>query len=178
MSEDAKVDGKKKGTKLPLIVAVAVILGGGGFFMTKKGDPGPKKIEAAEENVSTGEMTLNLRDGDKYLKFEIMLVARKDYPHDKLEHHLDFVRDYLNDRVPDFSLKEVSTEEGKKKMKKILCEGINDILPGDPLMVDPAEHGKKSKKKKSEDDSSDEEEHWDAPKGPILKVLFKSFAWQ
>ena len=178
MSEEAKSEGKKKGSKLPLIVAVALILGGGGFFMTKKGDPGPIKIEASEEPATLGEMTMNLRDVDKYIKFEILLVARKDYPKEKLEKNLDLVRDYINGRVPDFSLGEINSESGKAKMRKLLCEGINEILPGDPKMVDPAESSKKIKKKKSEEDAADEAEHWDCPKGPILKVLFKSFAWQ
>lgn len=182
MSDDAKSEGKKKGSKMPIIVALALVLGGGGFFMTRgKGEAKPIEIEAAEESVPVGEMTANLKNSGMYLKLELLLLPRKDYAKEKLEKSLDLVRDYIATKIPDCSIEEVKSEAGRTKLKKDLCEGINAILPPDPKMVDPAadKKSKKGAKKEKKEEAPEEPENgWDSAKGPILKVMFKSFIWQ
>ena len=184
MAEKEKSEEKKKGGKLPIIVALALVLGGGGFFMTKKKAPEVPKIEQAEEGSTVGEMTINLKDASTYVKFELVMIARKDYPKELLDKNLDIVRDYLNAKVPEYSLRELQTADGKAKVKKEICAGINDLLPADPKTLEAlGAQAKKKKKKKSADDEPDAEPegeaaHWDSQEGPVLKVMFKTFAWQ
>ncbi len=165
---------KKKG-KLPLILVVALVVGGGGFFVMK---PKPKEshaIEASKEVLSIGELTVNLKESGIYLKCTPVLVPRKDYKKELLDHSMEAIKDYIVCKIPDFSITQVKTFEGKRAIQKALVEGINNLLPEDKDMVNPAE----PKKKKGDQEEDTAEAHeFDAPKGPVLRVYFTAFAWQ
>lgn len=165
---------KKKG-KLPLILIVALVVGGGGFFVMK---PKPKEdlaIHASKEVVAVGELTVNLKESGIYLKCSPVLVPRADYKKELLDHSMELIKDYIVCKIPDFSLSQARTFEGKRAIQKALVAGINNILPEDPGMVNPPEN----KKKKSEVvEAHSEEAEFDAPKGPVLRVYFTTFAWQ
>ncbi len=172
---------------MPVIIALALVLGGGGFFMTKKKAPDVHAVEQSEESTSLGEMTINLKDSSTYVKFEMVVVARKDYPKELIDKNVDTIRDYLNGKIPEYSLKDFQTAAGKSGVKKVICAGLNELLPLDPKAAEAsALSSKKTKKHKLAAEVSDEPTdeqggeaaHWNSQTGPILRVMFRTFAWQ
>ena len=178
---DKEAAPKKKG-KMPIMIVAALVVGGGGFFMMKPKGKEDHSIKPAKEVVSMGEITVNLKDNGVYLKFTAVLVPRIDYSPELLTHSMDLIKNYLVCKMPDYSLAQTRTFEGKKAIQKQLAEGINELLEEDPKMVNPAETKKgKGKSKSTHDDSADSHggsHEYDAPLGPVLQVYFTNFAWQ
>lgn len=183
MSEAA--EGKKKKGKLPVILAVVAVLGGGGFFAMKgKGEEKEEPKVALGEIVSVGDFLVNSRGG-AYIKTEISLHLAKDAhldPHggggghgEKAEPPAP-VRDAIVSVLSDQSVEDVMTMKGKARLKALLAKAINHAVHS----LHSEENDKKKGKKK--DDGHEEPEvvdkSWDSQEGPVLKVYFTSFAVQ
>jgi flagellar basal body-associated protein FliL len=185
-------EGKKKGGKLPMIIALVAVLGAGGFFMTK-GKEGPKEEPQIElgKIVPLGEFLVNLSDGNAFLRTEISVHVAKDM-------HLDDghggdghngkaeppapVRDAVIEVLSSRTRRQVSTPEGRAKLRKDLAAAINRAVPHHGDEEGTGKSKKKGKKKTKKDDHADEEEvvdeTWDNQHGPVLKVYFTNFATQ
>ncbi len=175
MSEEVKESGKKKGGKLPMIIALVAVLGGGGFFMTK-GKSAKKEKPAIElgEIQTMPEFLVNLRDGGTYLRTEIALQTKKGLEKEAFDKMLPTVRDSIITTLTSKSLEEVRTVEGKEKLKKEIAKAINDNADEPESKDDKDDKGSDSKKKKLIEIHTD----WDSQTGPVLKVFFTSFATQ
>jgi flagellar basal body-associated protein FliL len=193
MSEAAEGK-KKKGGKLPMIIALVAVLGGGGFFMMK-GKEEPKEKPAIElgEIVSLGEFLVNLADGGAYLRTEISVHVAKDMHlddgkggdgHGKKADPPAPVRDAVIEILSSRSMRQISTPDGRAKLRKDIAAAINKAVPHheEEKGKEKDKDSKKKKKSKSEDDHHDEEEivdeTWDNQHGPVLKVYFTNFATQ
>lgn len=174
MSEEPKEPAKKKG-KLPIILILALVLGGGGFFMLKS-----KGGEQKEPQVKLGaietlpEFLVNLR-GDTYLQTEIALQMRDGFKAEELATNMPAVRDVILTILSGKTVAQVSSSEGKAKLKTEIATGVNRIL--DELTAPP---GKKNGKKEPREDEEEDREHpdWESDTGPVLKVYFTKFATQ
>lgn len=192
MSEAAAAEPKKKKGKLPIIIALVAILGGGGFFMTKK--KGPEKpahtVElAAAETAIPDEFLVNMSDGRTYVRTKIAVILRKDYKAEDWEKHAIEVADAVNMALKATDPKQTNTEADMKALKRRIAASINKAIGGSDAHAEGGEdapEGKTTvvdldKKKKEKESGHDEDEipaDWDSLKGPVLKVLFASFATQ
>lgn len=196
MSEQAKEapEGKKKKGKMPLII-IAVLLAGGGFFGMKMKGGGEKK---KEPEVKLGaiveikdEFLTNMAERTSYVRTKISLQVKDGFDGKGLEKEMAAIQDVINMRLQSTSVRSVSTLEGLRKLKKDMAIDINKLL-AEAMKKDKKESEdedsdkkkKKKKKKKHEDEEEDEEEApeippgWDSAEGPVLKILFVSFATQ
>lgn len=200
-TEEGAEGGKKKGGKLPIILALVLVLGGGGFFMMK----GKGKEKKKEPEIKLGkvelemkdEFTVNLADGTTYARFKVGFLPKDGFKAEEFEHHSGEVADAIIAVIKTTDQKETLTETHLKAIKKRIAAKLNKIFVEEKHDEEPAEDEKdKKKKKKGEDEedshakkkksSHDEEpaeedeipEGWDSAKGPILKVFFKAFATQ
>jgi flagellar basal body-associated protein FliL len=190
MAEAAEA--KKKGNKLPMIIALVAVLGGGGYFMTKgKDDAKEKSAVELGEIVPLGEFLVNLSDGTTYLKAEISVHVAKDMHlesgkggdgHGKKGDPPAPVRDAVIEVLSSRSLKQIGSPEGRANLRKDLAVAINSAVPHKEEAEEDDDKGKKKKKKKDEEDEHDDEEvvdeTWDNQHGPVLKVYFTNFATQ
>lgn len=190
MSEEAAP--KKKKGKLPIIIALVAILGGGGFFMTKK--KGPEKAAhtveiAAEETPIEDEFLVNMADGHTYVRTKIAVKLRKDYKPDEWAKHAIEVADAVNMALKSTDPKQTNTEADMKKLKRRIAASINKALgpvasaeeghgggEGKTTVVDLEKH--KGEKEHGKDEAPEIPADWDSLEGPVLKVLFASFATQ
>jgi flagellar basal body-associated protein FliL len=181
MSEEVKEPAKKKGGKLPIIIALVAILGGGGFFMTK-GKGGKEKKPAIElGDVQTmPEFLVNLKDGSTYLRTEIALQTAKWIEKEKFDKMVPGVRDAIISTLTSKGIDEIRTLDGKDKLKKQIAKAINDEVDDSEEKDDASDKADKSddgdKKKKVIDVHIHTD--WDSQTGPVLKVFFTSFATQ
>jgi len=177
--KDDKGEGKpaKKGGigKLLVIVVVALVLAGGGYFMMSHGKDtkhkGTKKVELGE-GIPLKELLVNLSDGQTYLKTEIGLVCLKDFSKDAIDKNSILINDAIIMRLKSKSPQDLSTQAGLKLLKRQLCADINSVLP---KKDDDADDGSADPKK---DAPLDADYPYDSKSGPVMKVLFNSFATQ
>ncbi len=188
MSEQAKEapEGKKKKGKLPIIIVLALVLGGGGFFGMKMRGGDEKK----EPKVKLGaiveikdEFLTNMAERNSYVRTKISIQLKEGFDKAKVEHDLAPVQDAINMKLQSTSVRSVATLDGLRNLKRELAAELNKLL---------AEPEEEKKKEKDEDDDEDEEETkekkekkpakipegWDSAKGPVLKILFVSWATQ
>ncbi|MCW5937570.1 MAG: flagellar basal body-associated FliL family protein [Fimbriimonadaceae bacterium] len=198
---------KKKGGKLPMIIALVVTLGAGGYFGMKMGggskEPEKPKVELGEI-TPVGEYLVNLADGKTYLRVEVSLQLAKDAHlaegggggegHGGAAEPPAPVKDAIVSVLSSKTLAQVATPEGKAALKKEIAAAVNATAPHN----DEEEKDSKSEKKGAKADKKgakgeakghhdEEEDHgeeeiidksWDSQKGPVLKVFFTSFATQ
>ncbi len=192
--------GKKKGGKMPMILALVLVLGGGGFFMMKgKGDkhkPEPK-VELAAKETELEEFLTNMADGTTYVrtKMAVRLIKEfngKPYEEAAFTSSIGGVRDAINGVLRTTNPADIRTAEGLKKLKRTLAAAMNKILSEEAATDEESDKDKKKKKKKKseesseskkskdEEDTSDEPEHpeWDSDTGPVLQVFFTNIATQ
>ena len=191
MSEEAKKTEdapKKKGGKLPILIALIVVIAGGGFFGMQKMKGGKTeekpKIELGEI-LTTKEFLCNLEDPTTYVKTELAFQMIKGYdPH----HFTDLepaVRDAVNIILNSKSQAEISTAEGKAALKKEIAAAVNEILHPGHAEEEKKEEGA-GKEGEHIDEAPAEEKHepveipkgWDSAEGPVLRVFFTNFATQ
>ena len=205
MSEAAAPEKPKKKGKLPMILALVVMLVAGGFFGMKMGSGSKKEEPEIElgEVVALGEFLVNLNDGRTFLKTDIAVHVGKDMHiaeeagggHETKAEPPAPVRDAVIAVLSSQDFNEISTPEGKEKLKKAIAKAINAVAPHHEEEKDKKGKGKKDKghgAKESEghgESAKDghgkaaEEEHvvdetWDSQTGPVLKVYFTTFATQ
>lgn len=172
---------KKKGGKLPIVVAVVLVLAGGGYFATKGGS----KPEAEEENAPklghiapVGEFLVNMADGRTYLRTNISLHFDETFDTHAMEETQAAIQDAIVNKLSSKSLEDVRTLEGKRSLKWQLAAAIN------AAMANAHGHDKKSKKKDKAEGGHGEpappsnEDGWDSDEGPVLKIYFTSFVTQ
>lgn len=196
---DAKEGAPKKKNMLPVILAVVAVVGGGGFFMMS-GKKEPKvepEIALAHHPEDAGEFLVNLKGGG-YLSTKITLqcaegssVASAGDGHGGGGGILPFVNDVIITVLTSKTMDEISTIEGKQKLRRELAYYINHA--SHTFAHEEEADGKKPKKKKK---SSNHEAHgagvpeelkadfepeypeWDNDEGPVLKVFFLTFTTQ
>lgn len=179
MSEKTEEAPKKKKGKLPIIIALVAVLGGGGFFAMKgKGKEEDKvpELKLGKTLDIKDEILVNLKDSNStYLRTTISLVLAEGTEPTKVEPEMSEILDAINMRLMDKSLSELRTLEGKRKLKRELAADINEVIG------EPEAEAKTEKKEESKEEAKVEfkvPEDWDSDKGPVLKVLFRSFATQ
>jgi flagellar basal body-associated protein FliL len=193
--------GKKKGGKLPIILALVLVLGGGGFFMMKgKGKVKKKEPEiklAKAEIEMKDEFTVNLADGLTYARFKVGFLPKEGFAAASFDAHAAEVADAVISVIKTTKKDDTLTEAHLKVIKKRIAAKLNKIFADTEHKEEEEEPDEKDKKKKKKSDeeedthskkkkSLDEEpaeeeeipEGWDSAKGPILKVFFKAFATQ
>lgn len=202
MSEKAKEtkeapEGKKKKGKLPIIIVLALVLGGGGFFgMKMRGGGAPKKeppIELGAIVEIKDEFLSNMAERDSYVRAKISLQFAKDFKAEGLEADLAAIQDVINMKFQGTSVRSVSTLDGLRKFKQELAANINKLLKetehkeGEKAAKaapkegeEPAKGEAKEEKSKSKPGKEEAPFHddWDSQTGPVLKILFVSFATQ
>lgn len=202
MSEKAKEtkeapEGKKKKGKLPIIIVLALVLGGGGFFgMKMRGGSAPKKeppIELGAIVEIKDEFLSNMAERDSYVRAKISLQFAKDFKAEHLEADMAAIQDVINMKFQGTSVRSVSTLDGLRKFKQELAANINKLLKEtehkegkEPEKAAPKEGSEPAKgaakeekgKPKPEKDAASFHDDWDSQTGPVLKVLFVSFATQ
>jgi flagellar basal body-associated protein FliL len=199
--EEGAEGGKKKGGKLPIILALVLVLGGGGFFMMKgKGKEKKKEPEiklAKVELEMKDEFTINLSDGMTYARFKVAFLPKDGFAAATFDAHAGEVADAVITVIKSTKKEETLTETHLTAMKIKIAAKLNKIFKEEKHEEEEEESDKdKKKKKKSDEDedshgkkkksSHDEEpaeeeeipEGWHSAKGPILKVFFKAFATQ
>lgn len=193
MSEQAKEapEGKKKKGKLPIIIVLALVLGGGGFFGMKMKGGGKKK----EPEIKLGavveikdEFLTNMAERNSYVRTKISIQLKDGFDKAKVEHDLAPIQDVINMKLQATSIRSVASLHGLRKLKHEIAAELNKLLAEHEKKEEPAEDEekdkKKSKKKKKHDEDEEEPEEveipegWDSAEGPVLKILFVSWATQ
>lgn len=177
---------KKKGGKLPIIAALVLVLGAGGYFGMKGGGGTAAAEEEPEiklgESAPIGEFLVNLSDGRSYLRAAVALQFDDQTDTKKIDHDMPIIQDAILMVLSSKSLEDVRSLDGKRKLKWEIAASVNHSLHA-------AHPDKKKKKKKAEDAlesghdahapaKPENEEGWDADEGPVLKVYFTSFVTQ
>lgn len=196
MSE-AKEAAPKKKNMMPVIIAVVLVLAGGGYFMLggKKEEKAVPEIALGHHPEEVGEFLVNLKGGG-YLSTKIVVqcaegatVSSAGDGHGGGGGILPFVNDTVISVLSGKTLDEISSLEGKAKLRRELAYHINHASHTF-VHAEGEEAPKKSKKKKksSHDDHGDPEElaadyepeypEWDNDEGPVLKVFFLTFTTQ
>lgn len=185
MSDAApKEEGKKKG-KLPVLVIVAVMLFGGGFFGMKMRGGEKKEPEIKLGKIVEFEEKLyNLNDMQTYLRMTVAVHLKDGYDEKKFAEQLPPVEDAMNLVVRSKSPSQVQTVAGLQALKKELVTKINHALEG----LESKEDKKSSKKSDEEhEDQSEKDEKsekskpkndWESQEGPVLRIYFRAFAVQ
>jgi flagellar basal body-associated protein FliL len=198
MSEQAKEakeagdapEGKKKKGKLPVIIVLALLLGGGGFFGMKMRGGGPKKVPPIKlgEIVEIKEEFLsNMAEKNAYVRAKISLQVKDGFKKEEIESKLAAIQDVINMKLHATSVRSVASLDGLRNLKKDLATDLNKLLE-ESEKKDGAEDKTKPEDKPKDEKSKDGKakpedkpeipEGWDSAKGPVLKVLFVSFATQ
>lgn len=164
-----------------MIVALVAVLGGGGYFMMK---PKPAKaIKVVEMGATVDikeEFLVNLADSSAYLRTEISLQMAKDFK-GNAEEEMSPIRDAILNVLSQCAVDDMKSPEKIKKLRHDIAASVNKVL---------AEEDPKAKEEKTEEPKKgqavvkekkevvDVPEDWDSAEGPVLKVLFRSRAWQ
>lgn len=188
MSEAApKEEGKKKG-KLPVLIIVAVMLFGGGFFGMKMRGGEKKEPEIKLGKIVEFEEKLyNLSDMQTYLRMTVALHLKDGYDEKKFSEVIAPVEDAMNLVVRAKSPSQVQTIAGLQNLKVELAEKINEVLaslesekpnhknPDEDEEAEEADEAETEKKPKAPKKPKND---WQSQTGPVLKVYFRSFAVQ
>jgi flagellar FliL protein len=168
MSEEASAveAPKKKKGKLPIIIVLALLLAAGGFFGMKARGKHPKPELKLGKAEKLDEFLTNLVGSNAYIRTTIALQFVSDFDAKKLEESIPSIKDAVIMRLSTKAVADVDTVEGKIRLKKEIAEDVNKVLAREagvkpPNTVGMAVH-----------------EDWDSQAGPVLRVLFTSFATQ
>jgi len=174
---------KKKGGKLPIIVALVVILGAGGFFAMKihghKKAPPPVTL-SAEKPVDLKQFLVNLTDKDTYCRTDISLGLATGASAQSITDQEPAIRDAINLRIMSKSLSEVDTIAGIKVLKYQIAHDVNKIVLGAEGKPNPAETQDPATNLDPATTKALKILHpeWDSQTGPVLKVYIVSFVTQ
>ncbi len=203
MSEKAKEapeEGKKKKKgKLPMIIILAVLLGGGGFFGMKMKGGGKKVVPPIKLGAMVeikDEFLTNMAERNSYVRTKISLQFKKDYKVEAVEHEMAAIQDIINMKLQSTSVRSVATLDGMRALKRQIAEEVNKLLEelepkeeapevkapakGAKTPGKPGQEGQEVKGSKEGKDAAKPTipEGWDSAKGPVLKILFVSWATQ
>ena len=200
MSEEVKDAPKKKGGKLPIILALVLMLGGGGFFMMKKGGkPAHEEVKLGKEEILIpDEFIVNMLDGRTYVRAKIAIKGSDKFKAEEAEHHNAEICDAINSILKNTKPDEVVTEAQVKKLKIRIAAALNKIFKANEEKKgeEKKSEGKKDEKdEKSSEEGSNKEEgadheggakkkdgkipnDWDSAEGPVYQIFFKTLATQ
>ena len=121
--EEAPQKPKGKLKKIIVLLVLFIVLAGGGAFayLLLFDEPGPKKVTHADRAIMPLEPFLvNLADKDsrRYLKVKIDLEVENEKSVKALEKFMPRIRDQLIFLLSSKSYQDISTPEGKYKLKK------------------------------------------------------------
>jgi flagellar basal body-associated protein FliL len=125
--------GKKK--KLPMIVALIVVLGAGGFgymTMTKKASAavkGAPTTTVAGQILEESSLTVNLRD-NHYLQFTAALECAPGKSYSVLATDQPIVLDILNDQAGDMTETQLLQPGGPARLKASIVRALGQDWPG------------------------------------------------
>jgi flagellar basal body-associated protein FliL len=125
MSDDAP---KKKGGKLPIIIALVAVLGGGGFFMTKGKKDAKKEPEIALGKVEVllpDEFIVNMADGQTYIRAKVALLPKEGFVAEDLKAHDAQLSDIIIRILKSTSPRDVVTDLQITKLKRRIASEIN-----------------------------------------------------
>jgi flagellar FliL protein len=148
--EEGKAEQKKKRSpKLFIIIGVVVVLLAGGagaayfLFMGKGGHGEGKKATTEESKGEKGEgamaanknldaFIVNLTDaqGTRYLKAVMQLELDSAELSAELDEKMPMIRDDVISLLSSKSFEDISTEPGKRELKKAILERVNRNLDG------------------------------------------------
>lgn len=180
MSEQKEQEAKpKKKGKLPVIIALVAILGGGGFFMMKgKGAKVEKPaIKLGAIETVEPEFLVNLSNGTTYLRTQVALQFQDGFKKEDLDKNMPAVQDAITSVLSSKSPGSIRTLEGKQKLKAEIAAKVNALLASDEH-AEEEEDAKDKKKKKKDEHEAEEGADWDSKTGPCLKIFFISFVMQ
>jgi len=188
MSEEkAEAPAKKGKGKLPVLIALVAVLGGGGFFAMKmKGGDKKPKVELGEI-VKLEEILVNLKDPNTYARTDISLHLEKGFEKKKLEDKIDAIRDAIILKLSNKSLNEIRSLDGKTLLKREIAASVNGLFGEGHDEKESGGEEKGQKESDAEDKGASEKspspkepkhKDWDADTGPVLKVYFANFATQ
>jgi flagellar basal body-associated protein FliL len=175
MSEAAEAAPAKKKGKLPVIIALVVLLFGGGFFgMKMKGGDKKKevpKIELGEGDSAVIEMEeklYNLADKQTFLRVTLALHLKKGFDASHLTKDVsaavdDAVLGVLSTKLP----QDFFGIANQTKLKRELAWAVNaqlrhhdkELMEAEKAEKEAAEKAAKKKKKKGEEEHAEEEGH-------------------
>jgi flagellar basal body-associated protein FliL len=200
-AKDAKEAPKKKKSKLPMLMAVAVLLIGGGFFFmnsrTGKGKKEVPKVELAAKDTDLEEFLTNTANPAIYVRAKLSVRLVKDYEEAKFKEHTADVRDavllVLNSTQP----ADITDASKRSALKKRLAKAMNEAISDSEPKKDADKPQAASSKSDSKDVKDDGDKKDDAPDskpaappkkivppdcdsetGPVFKVRFNSLATQ
>ncbi len=181
MSEQAKQAEPKKKGKLPVVIVLALVLGAGGFFGMKMRGGGEKvkpKVELGEIVEIKDEFLTNMAERNSYVRTKISLQLNKGFDKSKVEKELASVQDVINMKLQATSVRSVDSLDGLRKLKRELAAELNKLFKEKPEDPEKEEHDGTDKGSKKEEAPPKTPEGWDSAQGPVLKVLFVSWATQ
>ena len=191
-----KGEGGKKGKKLPVMIALAVILLGGGFFGFKmvsgEGDEGPPPVTLGDDThiFNLGEALVNTKDGGWFLQANVMLhladgthLFGEGGGHDSgpsietLSPYIDAVRSVLAQQT----LETLASDEGERLVKVAIAEAVNKVYHSmhDEEEEEEGEGHEEVEPEGEAEDGEEDVEHpeWHSQEGPVLKVYLTNYAW-
>lgn len=173
--------GKKK--KLPVLIALVLVLAAGGFFGMKASKGGKHEVPAIKLGddahvVSLGEFMVNTADGDAFLKATVLVhLADKsslfgeagghgDGPSaEAMAPYVDAVREVLSSQ----SIARLTSSEGEEKVKREIAARVNDVF---------AKKNPEDAKKLPKPAGEGEHASWHSSKGPVLVVYLTELIWE
>lgn len=184
MSEAKEAPAKKKG-KLPVIIALVAVLGGGGFFVMK-GKSKPKEAPKAPElgeiiDIKDDFLTNVQGTSANYVRAGVSLWLKKDVKGEEVAKQLGAIQSAITMRLRSASMSDFKTLEGLKKLRHDIAEDVNQVIESTPSEGHPAEEkpeGDKAGSKAEVKVSYSIPDSWDSAKGPVLRVLFRSLVTQ
>ena len=139
MADKAEQTGKKEKSHMPMMAIIGIVLVlnlliVGKIFMGGKGgsSAASKESQQVGKKMPLEEFLVNLADpgSERYQKTKIALGLSKDADEKKLEEDLAPIKDSVISVLSSSKRDEMSTEEGKQKLKEEIKERINKRLGG------------------------------------------------
>lgn len=192
---ESKAAKPKSKSKLVLLAALLVLCGGGGgayWYLQQHNAAGAKheaKVEPAKPPVflplETFTVNLQLEETPQFLQVALTLKVRDNAVVDALKLHMPEVRDRTLLLLSNQKASALLTLDGKKKLAGDIVSTLNAIL--EPPAAAPAnapaasegeDKGADKPAADGEDKGGDRPAAEQAPKPPVVSVLFTSFIVQ
>jgi flagellar basal body-associated protein FliL len=171
-----KAKGGKK-SKLPVMLALVAVLGGGGFFGMKMAKGGkeeapPLKLGDETHVVDLGEYMVNTSDGQTFLKAKVVVhvaegtslfgAAHGEKPGvEAMAPFVDAVREVLSSQ----NVAGLTTANGEEKLKVQIAEKVNALyVKRNPKVKLPK--------------GSEPNAQWQSQSGPVLVVYLTELIWE
>lgn len=184
MSEEKDAPVKKKG-KLPVIIALVAVLGGGGFFVMK-GKSKPKEAPKAPElgeiiDIKDDFLTNVQGTSANYIRAGVSLWLKKDVKGEEVSKQLGAIQSVITMRLRNTPMADFKSLEGIRKLQKEIASEVNEVLEAAPGEGHPElkpEGGEKPSGKAEVKVSYTVPDNWDSATGPVLRVLFRQLVTQ